>query len=232
MIPDRRSTLRARLLSPGLASCAVGAVLAILAPMGAGTALAQPPRPIGGFIVDVRGSVPFFPTDADVAEPRELPAADLPAWGLGLEVGAHVYVLRSKGFALGLGASTLWARRTQTPETPEGSAADAGPAVTSRLTAFSPQVSFNFGHRMGWSYISGGVGRATLSVSRDDRPEETGEAVKTINYGGGARWFTRDRLAVSLDLRLYAMNPQVPTARTAGHARHTVVVLNAGIAFR
>jgi hypothetical protein len=220
-------------MKSNLAFFALGAVLAIVAPAAAGTALAQPAGPIGGFVVDIRGSVPFYPTDADVAAPRELSAAELPAWGTGIEVGAHAYPLRWHGFALGLGATTLWTRRTRRPEAPEGAAAgNAGPAVTSRLTAFSPQVSFNFGHRMGWSYLSGGLGRAALSISREDRTEEAGEAVKTINYGGGARWFTRDRLAVSLDLRLYAMNPQPPTARTAGHARHTVVVLNAGIAFR
>lgn len=210
----------------------LGSVLAILTPAGTGAALAQPTRPVGGFVVDIRGSVPFFPTDADVAAPRELSTAELPAWGVGLEVGAHVYPLRWKGFALGLGGSTLWTRRTRRPEAPDGSAGDLGPAVTSRLGAVSPQISFNFGHRMGWSYLSGGIGRATLGVSREDRTEEAGEAVKTINYGGGARWFTRDRLAVSLDLRLYAMNPQPATTRTAGHARHTVVVLNAGVAFR
>lgn len=219
-------------MKPSLALLALGAPLAILVPAGTAPALAQPTGPVGGYVVDVRGSVPFFPTEVDVAAPRELSSAELPAWGVGLEVGAHAYPLRWKGFALGLGASALWTRRTRRPEVPEGSAGDPGPAVTSRLEAFSPQVSFNFGHRMGWSYISGGLGRATLSVSREDRPEEAGEAVKTINYGGGARWFTRDRLAVSLDLRLYAMNPQPATARTAGHARHTVVVLNAGIAFR
>lgn len=232
MTPVRRLSQRASVVRPRmklLARCFGTAVLVVAA---SGAAAAQSVPPVSGFIVDVRGSVPFYPTEADVAEPRAISTAQLPSWGLGLEVGTHVYPLRWKGLALGLGASVLWTQRTRAPGVPEGSTTDPGPAVTSRLTALSPQVSFNFGHRMGWSYISGGIGRATLRVSRDDRPEEAGEAVKTINYGGGARWFTRDRLAVSLDLRLYAMNPQVATSRTAGHARHTVVVLNAGLAFR
>lgn len=232
MTPVRRLSQRASVVRPRMAFLARGFGAAVLVAAAARAATAQPVPPVGGFIVDVRGSVPFYPTEADVAEPRGLSTAELPPWGLGLEVGAHVYPLRWKGLVLGLGASGLWTRRTRTPEAPEGSTADPGPAVTSRLTALSPQVSFNFGHRMGWSYISGGIGRATLRVSRDDRPEEAGEAVKTINYGGGARWFTRDRLAVSLDVRLYAMNPQAATGRTAGHARHTVVVLNAGLSFR
>ena len=33
------------------------------------------------------------------------------------------------------------------------------------------------------------------------------EPLKTINYGGGARWFTKTHLAFSFDVRFYAINP-------------------------
>ena len=31
--------------------------------------------------------------------------------------------------------------------------------------------------------------------------------LKTINYGGGARWFAKAHVAFSFDVRFYAINP-------------------------
>ena len=33
------------------------------------------------------------------------------------------------------------------------------------------------------------------------------QRVETINYGGGARWFIKPRLAFSIDVRFYAVSP-------------------------
>ena len=87
--------------------------------------------------------------------------------------------------------------------------------MNSRFAAISPQVSFNFGARDGWSYISGGIGWSTFTAERQDEPLPDPESrIKTINYGGGARWFAKKHLAVSMDLRFYAVNPQLPTSLT------------------
>jgi hypothetical protein len=104
--------------------------------------------------------------------------------------------------------------------------------VEARLTALSPQLSINFGHRMGWSYLSGGIGTATYRAWRDDLPEEEGESTRTINYGGGARWFLNEHLAFAVDLRFYAMNPTEASATAAGHPRMTLVVVSAGVSLR
>lgn len=190
------------------------------------------PEPIGRFAADVRGALPVFSGDLPIAARRELPESALPGFGLGLDVGAHVYPIRWGVVTLGVGASVLIARGSKALEAEEGATAPAAPPVRSTISAVSPQVSFNFGARQGWSYISGGLGRATLRVSRDDRPEEEGEATKTINYGGGARWFLNERVAFSVDGRFYAMNPVEATERTAGHARITLFVLSVGVSFK
>jgi hypothetical protein len=193
---------------------------------------AQPPQGIGKFAIDVRGAIPVYPAESSVSDPRGLPSSQLPGWGLGVDVGAHAYPVRWKAITFGFGASLLWTRRTRTQPTEDGATEPSGPDVTTKLRAFSPQVSFNFGKRNGFSYMSGGLGSSTLSISRSDEADEPGEATTTINYGGGGRWFTNDHVGFTFDIRFYAMDPQEPTGNTAGHPRLTVVVFTAGVSFR
>jgi hypothetical protein len=199
---------------------------------GSFDASAQTAERITGFVVDVRGAIPLYPTEDAVAAPRSTEGGLLPSFGLGVEVGAHVYPLRGRVVALGVGASFHVSRGGRTPSVPNGSSAPAGPTVQARLTAFSPQLSINFGHRMGWSYLSGGIGQATFRAWRDDLPEEDGASTKTINYGGGARWFLNERVAFAVDLRFYAMNPIETSATALGHPRMTRAVVSAGLSLR
>jgi hypothetical protein len=196
------------------------------------SAQAQPQRPVSLFVVDARGAIPLYPNDETIAAPRDTSPELMPGYGLGLDVGAHVYPLRWKVITFGVGASFHLSRGARTPPTLEGSSAPSGPTVNTRFRAFSPQVSFNFGHRMGWSYLSGGMGSSTLRAWRSDLNAEDGESIKTINYGGGARWFVNERMAFALDLRFYAMNPLEPSEATAGHPRLTFAVFSAGVSFR
>ena len=102
-----------------------------------------------------------------------------------------------------------------------------------RLTAVSPQVSLNFGKRDGWSYLSGGIGWANFTTELQDDPFEDPESSpRAINYGGGARWFAKKRVAFSLDLRFYAISPQPATLLRPGFARVTVMVFSAGVSLR
>jgi hypothetical protein len=193
---------------------------------------ADPQRPIGPFVVDVRGALATYPTSDAIAAPRGLTTGNLPSVGLGLDVGAHVYPLRGRVATLGVGASFLFTRASRSPGETDAGTTPAGPTVTTRLSAFSPQVSLNFGSGGGWSYLSGGYGMSTLTASRDDFPDEDGDGVGTFNYGGGARWFTGDHLAVTFDLRFYAMGPAEPTSAAAGHPRLTQFVLSVGVSLR
>ena len=141
---------------------------------------------------------------------------NLPTRAFGLVVGAHWYPVRLGIVTFGLGGEVASARRGRTMNTGT-KAAPLDVTVNSRFSAISPQVSFNFGARDGWSYISGGIGWSNFTAERKDRPLPDPESrSKTINYGGGARWFAKKHVAVSMDLRFYAVNPQLPTATRAG----------------
>ena len=73
----------------------------------------------------------------------------------------------------------------------------------------APELSFNFGTGNGWSYLSGGMGPSVWSLEAEgaDPVAANTERLTTINYGGGARWFTSRHLAFSFDVRFYAIYP-------------------------
>ena len=77
--------------------------------------------------------------------------------------------------------------------------------MTETLTSWLSELSLNFGNGNGWSYLSGGVGVSRWSIvpaGAAPLPIDN-QWRKTINYGGGARWFAKKRLAFSLDVRFY-----------------------------
>lgn len=216
------------------ARAALVVLLALLAPWVASSpAAAQEKQPLPIFAADVQGALPRLPTDEGVRAPRGLVSGALPPWGPGINLGAHVYPLRGRRVSLGAGASYQWVRGSRTPEAAEGTRpSDVGPTVTTRFTAISPQVSLNFGHRRGWSYLSAGIGRAALTISRDDLGDEEPQQVSTLNWGGGGRWFARERLAFSFDLRIYKLSALEASVLSAGHPAMNLLVLNVGISLQ
>ncbi len=205
---------------------------AIFCAASAHHAAAQAREPLPLFVVDVQGTLPKFPTSAGFASPRGLNEEDLPAWGPGVNVGGQVYFKRGTRLSFGIGATYVFARGSRTPEPAEGQTTADGPTVTTTYKGLIPQASINFGHRRGWSYISAGIGQSTLTINRDDAPEETGSGTKTINYGGGARWFAKDHLAFSFDLRFYAINPVTADAESYGHPRKTMLIFSTGVSIQ
>jgi hypothetical protein len=88
--------------------------------------------------------------------------------------------------------------------------------VVTTMTAIAPQISFNFGTTQGWSYLSGGYGSGTVRTAASGTllgplpatatlVRDEGRAA-AVNYGGGARWFIRDHLAVGFDLRFHRLS--------------------------
>lgn len=183
-------------------------------------------KPIGPFVVDLRGAFTRLGGDAQLAASRGIPPEQLPSLGVGLEAGAHWYPLRLKRVTFGLGASWLSVRAATSPDLEKTPAAVA---MVTRFTALNPQVSFNFGSQRGWSYISGGILTSVLSLDRRDAIRRPSPGLKTINYGGGARWFAKPHLAFSFDVRFYAVNPAVATAEYLGNPRRTLTVFSTGI---
>ncbi len=196
-----------------------------------------PPR-IGPFVVDLHGTIPRFPTDDQLlAQSRGMALAELPGSGLGLQVGVHLYLLRWRAVTFGVGGELAASRARQTPAALPAEAIAAGiqpvrPAEES-FTSIAPQLSFNFGTGHGWSYLSGGMGQSIWSIvpeGQDDYPPDT-DRLKTINYGGGARWFIKAHLAFSFDVRFYAINPG--SAYTFSQSpRTTLLVVGAGVSVK
>ena len=196
----------------------------------ASAAEAQPLEPPGPFVLDARGALARFKQDPAVAQGLDVAAEDLPTRGLGVVAGAHWYPLRSRHITLGLGGEVLLARDSRTGQ---GTATTPAPAATTRLSALSPQLSFNFGTNEGWSYISGGIGSSRLVSERDDTPfADPAARTRTINYGGGARWFTGPHLAFSVDLRFYAISPQPAAGTRPAYPRAKIMVISAGVAVK
>ncbi|HVL67705.1 MAG TPA: hypothetical protein VM364_10615 [Vicinamibacterales bacterium] len=222
------------------AALCLPALLAISAPALAQDT-AQPPavpplqeEPIGLFVVDARGTWARFKQLPAIGTALGVDAnTTLPGRGVGAVLGAHVYPLRGRGVALGIGGEVLLRASGSRSAPPAVKDGPEGPVVRTRMSALSPQVSLNFGKRDGWSYVSGGIGWATYTSERADAPFAEAEArPRALNYGGGARWFTKKHLAFALDLRFYAINPQEPTAARPPFPRMTVMVFSAGIATR
>jgi hypothetical protein len=207
--------------------------LAIATPVSA-----QPKEPIGRFAVDVRGLFARHKKEPTVAEGLGVETANLPTRSIGLTGGAHVYPFRAGKVAFGFGGEIAIARGSHALDV---AAADGtvtkGPAVERHFISFAPEVSLNFGHRGGWSYISGGMfGRSKLYAEGEDPLSTPATMRKTLNYGGGARWFFKSHLAFSVDVRWYSID-EGPTATSDAVPRlvqpkTTLMVISAGIALK
>lgn len=213
-------------------------VLLGAAPASAQDPAPQPPplqdEPIGWFVVDARGVMANFKPSNLIAPNVGLTEdTDLPGRGFGLSVGAHVYPLRRQRFAIGVGAEMLLRARGSKTQPAESETGPDGPTVVTRMTAFSPQVSLNFGKRTGWSYVSIGKGPAALVTEFADDPFPDADTNPSgLNYGGGARWFAKNHLAFTFDVRFYKVGAQAATATRPAYPAVTVTVLSAGISVR
>ena len=189
-------------------------------------------QPITRYVVDLRLALPKVPNDDGLARPYDLSGVNLPGLGLGGDFGAHVYPLRFKRVTFGVGVSGVVGRAHASPVT-QSDGTVAGKDVTARFSAIAPQISMNFGSAAGWSYLSGGIGTSRLELRTPDTPPDTvWPRRKTINYGGGGRWFIRDRMAVTFDIRFYAMNPVAETPTIKPSPRLRMLVISAGVSLR
>ena len=178
-------------------------VFAVMLAATASTSLAQTPQRIGRFVFDVRGASAGLPTDEGWVPTLPLNAL-APSRKLGLDAGGHVYLFRVRGATFGVGGTMLFARGTTVAPAPVAASTTAPapvqtiPDVTTRLKSLAPQLSINFGHAQGWSYLSAGMGTTKVESeaaipSRTTvmfTPRDSGW-VKTINFGGGARCSSR-----------------------------------------
>ncbi len=189
-------------------------------------------QPMTRYVVDARLALPKVPDDDGLARPYGLSGVNLPGLGLGGDFGAHVYPVRLKRVAFGIGVGGVVGRAHASPVT-QSNGTVAGKEVTARFSAIAPQISLNFGSAAGWSYLSAGIGTSRLEIRTPDTPPDTvWPRRKTVNYGGGGRWFIRDHVAVNFDIRFYAINPVAETATVEPSPRLRMLVVSFGLSFR
>lgn len=215
------------------------AALCLAALLTSTAAFAQPSAPPGPYIIDLRGGMIGAP--GGNFYPAAPAGTQVPQRGFGFSVGGHIYPFRLGVAQVGVGADLLRAR---------GSSSSAiGVNAAMRVTTVAPQISFNFGSRDGWSYLSAGYGvtqtRAEVDIPEMDvTPPETqdddvpqseplpaGMVVRevrtgTVNLGGGARWFIREHFAVGFDVRFHRLST------TAGSSSKQNVGLTVGLSLR
>ena len=185
-----------------------GAVVLLATIVAASPAAAQAPGRPGPWSLDVRGVSSPVPDDPTFY-PRLDASALVPDRGFGLEAGAHVYLFNLGPARLGVGAA-LFAVRAITepppaPPPPAGTVARPGQRVQVDQRLLTPQVSFNFGTRDGWSYLSAGAGRTEVVAKTAGAitGRRGSQSLSTLNVGGGARWFLRSHFGVGFDIRVH-----------------------------
>jgi len=224
----------------------VACAAALLVLCAASLVRAQDPPPrIGPFVLDLHASVPTFPSDdAQLAESRGMVVPELPGTGLGIQAGAHLYLLKVKAVTFGIGAEFAASRARQTPTATATTTPTTTPTTPTttrlrsaeeRFSTFAPQLSLNFGTGRGWSYLSGGLGVSNWALvpeGQEGFPADS-ESLKTLNYGGGARWFAKSHLAFSFDARFYVISPGTAFITDApGSPRITLLIIGAGISLK
>jgi len=216
--------------------------MVLLAVAAAAQVSAQTAERLPWFAVDLQGAWVGLPTAEGwvPAVPADTP---LPARGWGLAGGATVYPLKLGIMTLGLGVSMHTGKSTSTALTSTttiGTIETTVPTttvVTTQITSLLPQVSINFGHQLGWSYLSVGYGRSKVASSADafrtTLAQTTPEAWNAaINFGGGARWFMKPHLGASFDVRFTKLGSRAATETLPAAKRTQMVTISVGISIQ
>jgi hypothetical protein len=164
-----------------------------------------------------------------------------PGRNFGVMGAATVYPFRVGVMTFGIGASVSKASKSAETKVVSGSGATQTVVVTqvvrTGVTNLIPQISLNFGRKLGWSYISAGLGRTKVTSSADAIgsaaeivvPEAWNSA---INFGGGARWFMKPHLGASLDIRFVKLGSRSPTDVLPSAKRTQQWSISAGISIQ
>jgi hypothetical protein len=212
----------------------------LLAP---GLATAQTREPLPRFAVDAHAATVGLPT-AEGWVPVPVIATDtpLPGRGLGFAAGGTVYLFRAGAMTFGVGASvSRGSGQGESLTITTGSGATATTIVTpiihTSMINFMPQLSINFGHKLGWSYLSAGLGTSKVSSFSEAVGTTPGITVpeawnQAINFGGGAKWFMKEHLGASFDVRFVKLGSRAATATLPSAMRTQTWTVSAGISIQ
>ncbi len=217
-------------------------VMVLLALAAAAPVSAQTADRLPWFAVDLHGAWVGLPA-ADGWVPVVPAVTPLPGRGWGVAGGATVYPLKLGVMTLGLGVSMHTGKGTSdalTSTTGSGDSEVTTPTtttVTTQVTSLLPQLSLNFGHKLGWSYLSAGYGRSKVASSSEAFGTALAETVPeawnaAINFGGGAKWFMKTHLGFSFDVRFTKLGSRAPTEVLPKAKRTQMITLSVGISIQ
>ena len=212
-------------------------VLFLAAPVAAQAPKEGLPR----FAFDLHGGKVGLPT-AEGWVPIVNADTKVPGRAWGVSGGGNVYLLKLGVMTLGAGAHLATGRgKSESLSIVTGSGANAvtttTPTVITSITSILPQVSMNFGHKLGWSYLSVGYGKTKVSSSKSAIGAVPGTVVPeawnpAINFGGGAKWFMKRHLGASFDVRFTKLSSRGATAVLPSAKRTQMVTLAVGISIQ
>lgn len=216
--------------------------LALLLLVVAVPAAAQTREPIPMFAIDLHAATVGLPTAEGWIPVPVLGDTPLPGRGLGMAVGATVYPFRLGKAKVGFGAIlSTGSGQGESLTITTGSGATATtivtPVVHTSVVNLAPHLSINFGHKLGWSYLSAGLGTTRVKSSADAVgttpeiviPEAWNQA---LNFGGGARWFMKEHLGASFDVRFVKLGSRAATATLPAAMRTQTWSISAGISIQ
>ncbi len=202
---------------------------------------AQTPDRLPWFAIDAHAATVGLP-QAEGWVPAVSADTELPGRNWGLSTGATVYPLRLGLVTFGAGASVIVGKgSSQSLTITTGSGATATtrttPVVHTGITSLVPQVSINFGRKLGWSYLSAGLGVSKVTSRADAVDSTPATAVpdswnSALNFGGGARWFMKPRLGAGFDVRFVKLGSRSATATLPAAKRTQVWNISAGISIQ
>ena len=204
-------------------------------------AFAQDPDRLPWFAIDAHAATVGLP-QADGWVPVVSSDTKLPGRNWGFVGGGTVYPLRLWLITFGFGASIIHGSgsgESFTIVTGSGTTATTRvtPVVHTGITSFAPQISMNFGHKLGWSYISAGVGKSKVTSSADavgTTPEMVVPEAwnSALNFGGGAKWFMKPHLGASFDARFVKLSSRAATDTLPSAKRTQLWNISAGISIQ
>ena len=189
------------------------------------------------FVVDAHAATVGLP-QAEGWVPDVAADSDFPGRNWGVSVGATAYPFKAGIFTFGVGASLITGKgKGESLTIGSGTTARVTPVVHTAITSLAPQISINFGRKLGWSYISAGLGRSRVTSFSDAVGSTAGTAApegwsQALNFGGGARWFMKPHLGAGFDVRFVKLSSRAATATAAGGKRTQLWNISAGISIQ
>lgn len=200
-------------------------------------AAAQAPKEgLPRFAIDLHGASVGLPT-AEGWIPVVSADTPVPGRTWGVSGGANVYLFKLGAMTFGVGAQVATGRGKGEPLPATTGAAPTAPVVITQITSLLPQVSMNFGHKLGWSYLSAGYGQTKVSSSASAVGATPGTVVPeswnpALNFGGGAKWFMKPHLGASFDVRFTKLGSRAATATLPSAKRTQMVTFAVGISIQ